>query len=378
MWWVVAREAVRGGKVSSKSGFTTSGQLLLSKYPACYSPIPLTVSTVAKTLQLTTFPSIVFFSLLPPPNNPIRPSSSSSSSPRLQILTALSGPSTTSTSPTTILQLLSTSILPRTKPFLQRIKREKWQLKESRLLRLEQDKALRESERRDKERILASRRERAEKEKKEKEEMDRVKNMEEERVRRREISKKMKEQRTIWRKWAKANLVQEESSSDGIKAGKAIRVQLRLPQPTGSGSGSKPPARHVRVFPKEMNSTKPLFIWAETLLLDNDETATMTESDQARFTEMLDSNPGWANGNMQGADGSSEEGMERVRLWTTYPRKEVLLIDESDEVRGKEAWGVVLAGGGSLVMEIEGGAPAEKDGDENGAEDDDEVADEDE
>jgi hypothetical protein len=107
-------------------------------YTSLWTP-PLT--SVSQTLLITTYPSLTFVSLLPNPGY----------APTLRILTTLSGPPSTTTSTSSLIQCITTSILPRTSAFLNRLKRERHTLEESRHLRDEQDKAFKLAESRKRE-----------------------------------------------------------------------------------------------------------------------------------------------------------------------------------------------------------------------------------
>lgn len=247
---------------------------------------------VAQTLQVTTYPALTFVSLLPVQH---------SSTPRLSVLTTLQGPPSTATSTSTVLQTLTTSILPRTATFLARLRRERLALEETRHLREEQDRALREAERVDRERILAVR---------QKAEMERIQREREER----EAAAKAKafEDRRHWRRYARKHLLPPSSGP--------IRVAVRTPLNA---------ERNVWNFTPGP-STLPLFIYAETRLIP-------PEDDPASDPD------------------SPPEGYEHAwefRLVTSFPRKEIELLESG----GEDEWATVKNAGGALFAEkLEGG-----------------------
>ncbi|WVR09002.1 hypothetical protein IAU60_006062 [Kwoniella sp. DSM 27419] len=257
---------------------------------------------VSQTLLTTTYPSLTFLSLLPVPN---------SSTPKLAILSNLAGPPSTITSTTSIIQALTTTILPRVTPFLNRLKRERLSLEEARHLRAEQDRAFRDAERRDRERMQAQR---------QKEELERI---QKERAEREAQAKaNAVENRKVWRRYARKHLLPP--------AGGPVRVAIRTPLSSD---------RHIRQF-NPGPSTLPLFIYVETLLIPGDQGP---ESDP-------DTPP---------------EGYEHTydfSLVTSFPRKEI----DPTEVAGEEVWDLVQKGGGALFAEKkEGSTWGQVEGDED-------------
>ena len=194
------------------------------------------------------------------------------------------------------MQTLTTSILPRTSPFLARLKRERLTLEEARHLREEQDRAFREAERKDREKLQAAKqaeqlaltnKERSEREAAEK--ADRA------------------EKQRQWRRYARKHLLPPSRGP--------IRVALRTPISS---------ERVVRQF-EPGPSTLPLFLLAETLLI--------SASDSP--TEDPDSPP-------EGFDPEYD-----FRIVTAYPRKEIGRVENG----GEEVWKVVTAAGGALFAE---------------------------
>lgn len=256
----------------------------------------INLTAVSQTLLTTTYPSITFTSLLPPPVQ-----SQSSSTPKLSIITQISGPPSTTTSASSIIQTLTTSVLPRATPFLNRLKRERLTLEEARHLREEQDRAFKEAERRDGERMRAERQAK---------ELERTKA---ERAQR-EAEEKAKRisDRQEWRRYARKHLLPPSSGP--------IRVALRTP------FGAE---RNIRNFTPGP-STLPLFIYAETLLIPS--------------TDSPDTDPD-----------SPPPGYDHewdFQIVTTYPRRNV----DRTETEGEAIWETVKAAGGALVAEKEEGS----------------------
>ncbi|KAL1409028.1 UBX domain-containing protein 10 [Vanrija albida] len=247
---------------------------------------------VSQTLLTTTYPALTFASLLPAQN---------SSTPRLTILTTLQGEPSTSTSTSTIIQTITTSVLPRTNAFLARLRRDRFALEEARHLREEQDRALREAERKDRERLQAARAQA---------ELERVQRERAEREA--ELQAKALADRRQWRRYARKHLLPAAAGP--------MRVAVRTPLNA---------ERNIRNFaPGE--STLPLFIYTETLLIPPDD-------DPA---EDPDTPP---------------EGYVHAwgfRLVTSFPRKEIELLEGGAE----DAWATVKGAGGALFAEkIPGG-----------------------
>jgi FAS-associated factor 2 len=242
---------------------------------------------VAQTLLVTTYPALTFTSLLP---------GQSSSSPRLTILTMLSGPPSTATSTATVIQTITTAILPRTTAFLQRLRRERLALEEARHLREEQDRAFRKAERRDRQKLEAARQQ-AELERIQLERAERDAAVREQAVR----------DRAAWRRYARKHLLPASAGP--------IRVNLRTPLNAD---------RNVWQFAPGA-STLPLFLFAETRLIPAEDTPE-TDPD---------------------APPAGYEHAWGCRIVTAYPRHEIELV----ETGGEEVWAKVKAAGGALFVE---------------------------
>lgn len=243
---------------------------------------------VSQTLLTTTFPSLTFVSLLPP--------AAGSSAPHLSILTTLQGPPSTTTSSSAVLQTLTNSVLPRTSAYLGRLRRERAAIEESRHLREEQDRAFREAERKDREKMQAQRQAEA---------AERVRKEREAREAQRIVEDKAK--RIQWRRYARKHLLPPSQGP--------IRVALRTPL------GAE---RHMRQF-EPSAGTEVLFVWAETLLIPSNE----DEEDDP------DSPP------------VDFEPPSDFRIVTQYPRREI----ERTPVGGEAGWETIKAAGGALFAE---------------------------
>lgn len=278
---------------------------------------------VSQTLQTTTYPALSFFSLMPIGSS----SGSSSSNSKFTILTTVQGSPSTTTSAPALIQLITNTIIPRTRPFLNRLRRERQALEESRRVREEQDRILAETERRDRDKILAIRRENETRARREREAEESARAAEEAERMERERSERLKRDMRAWRGYAKRHLLPREATAEEVKAKTAIRVQIRLPQGMAAG-------RNVRAISLD-STARDVYIWAETLLLDDDEGDASLP-------------PGFS------ADYPPRADMPHLTLYTAYPRQEV-----SIDAHG---WQVIRDAGASLVMEL---APGEKDKDED-------------
>ncbi|WWC91137.1 uncharacterized protein L201_006078 [Kwoniella dendrophila CBS 6074] len=289
---------------------------------------------VAQTLLITTYPSITFLSLLPVPN---------SSTPKLTILSTLSGSPSTTTSSSNIIQTLTTTILPRVTPFLNRLKRERLTIEESRHLRAEQDKAFKEAEKRDREKAeLAKQKLQLEKIQKERE----------------EAAKKEKElyiqNKKIWRRYARKHLLPSLSSSSSSlgetgEEGETIKVAIRTPLSS---------ERHIKSFKlNDKSSTLELFIFIETLLIPKED---LPENDPDQPPTSFE---------------NSEDLNWEFQIVTSFPRKEI----EPTSIKGEEYWKIIKQSGGALFVERKSGSSwglKESKASINGGEEDEESDDE--
>lgn len=246
--------------------------------------------------------------------------SSGTSNSKFTILTTVQGPPSTTTSAPALIQLITNTIVPRTRPFLNRLRRERQALEEARRVRDEQDRILAESERRDRDKILKIRRDNEARAKREREEAEAREREAEEMQAVQARATELKEQMRSWRCYVRQHLPAEPSAEE-VKAKRAVRVQIRLPNGMGS-------ARNVRAFSVDESTARDVYLWAETLLLDPTETSPGTVP------------PGFSH------DYPPRSDIPHMALFTAYPRKAV-----SPDAQG---WQVIQQAGGSLVMEIEG------------------------
>lgn len=243
---------------------------------------------------------------------------SGSSNSKFTILTTVQGPPSTTTSAPALIQMITNTIVPRTRPFLNRLRRERQALEEARRVRDEQDRILAESERRDRDKILKIRRENEERAKREREEAEQRQREAEELQAAQARAAELKEQMRQWRLYVRQHLAPEPSPEE-IKAKRAVRVQIRLPNALGS-------ARNVRAFPVDC-SARDVYLWAETLLLVPSDSG--SGSIPSGFSD----------------DYPPRADIPHMALFTAYPRKAV--------TADAQGWQVIQQAGGSLVMELE-------------------------
>ncbi|TFK37067.1 hypothetical protein BDQ12DRAFT_221041 [Crucibulum laeve] len=199
--------------------------------------------SAAEKLQATTYPFVAFIALQPR-RSPASSSSSRPSSPTLTVLSRHQGrcvPATGPTSAATLVDHLERQVLPRVKPFLERIRASQRERERDRMLREEQDRAFHDAARRDKQRIEAKMAaERAQIEATRKAEEDALAEQ-----RRRETeaenTKKREATRMDWRRWTRRAVVGPEYSDPKT----SLRVAIRLP------SGG----RVIRSFPPSATLT---------------------------------------------------------------------------------------------------------------------------
>ncbi|RDB26785.1 UBX domain-containing protein 3 [Hypsizygus marmoreus] len=178
--------------------------------------------SAAEKLQATTYPFVAFLALQPR-RNPLSSSSSrtAASPPSLTVLSRHQGPSISGgpTSAQTLSQHLTNQVLPRVTPYLERMHTAQRERERDRLLREEQDRAFRDSARRDRERIEARMEE-------ERRGRDRRRAEEEEEQRRqmRELERKRREDKRVeWSRWGRRVLAGKREPAKGM------RVAVRLP-----------------------------------------------------------------------------------------------------------------------------------------------------
>ena len=168
-------------------------------------------------------------------------------------------------------------------------------------MREEQDRAFREAEKRDREKMQVQR---------QKEELARIQQERSEREERKKIQQI--EKRRIWRRYARKHLLPPCSGP--------LRIAIRTPFSA---------ERNIRQFTPS-SSTLPLFIYAETLLIPP-----IDLPEQDPDTPPDEYEPEWD-----------------FRIVTTYPRREIMRVESGGEVQ----WEVVKNAGGALFVEkVEGG-----------------------
>ncbi|KAL8283889.1 hypothetical protein RQP46_005321 [Phenoliferia psychrophenolica] len=265
---------------------------------------------VSRTLRPLSYPSISFISLQPSPRAP------SSSSPQMSILTRHEGYPTSSTSAHALLTALTTLVLPRSTPFLSRLRAQDASRKAERRIREEQDRAYESAARKDTERVLKRR----------KEEEDRIRNERREKEEEGEKNAREEERRRVrerageWRAWQRGVLENEGEA----KEGEGVRVGVRL------GDGR----RIVRSF-RDDDKVERVYAWVECALGEKVDNLATSSSSSSSTTSTKKKAP------------VAYEHIYEFRLATTFPR-EVLEVDGSakdDHIKSK------LKGGVNLVVE---------------------------
>ena len=189
---------VWGGDVRDRDGYQGTS----TSCPVSDPSNPL--SPAALKLDATTYPFVAFVSLYARLGKP----------DALTVITRHCGPSTTFTSASALSTHIQNTILPRVAPVLNRKRAEIRTRTAERELRAEQDRAFKEAQRKDYERIAKRR----EEERKRKEEEERVQREAAERHKR-------KEERIHWRRFARRVVVPKEVP--GSKS--AVRIGVRFP-----------------------------------------------------------------------------------------------------------------------------------------------------
>lgn len=284
-----------GGDIRDKEAWSSE---LHSLGPVEASILKTYPNLAAHKLHATTYPFIAF-AALQPQRSPA-PGASSSSSPVMTILSRHAGIDATSTDK--ILAHLADALIPRVKPFLDRLKTEERRREQERFMRAEQDRAYREAMNRDKERIERKIREEKEAQRRAEEdrarEEKRLKAEEEEMKRKEEWGRKRMEWRRYLRWMSKAN--------PAPPAG--LRIGIRMPDGT----------RGVRIF-NPRDSLTSLYGFVDThfipLELPMGEDPTSPPSSSSR---------GEAAVHEEIARSSlPPEQWWKFRLSTSYPRREI-------------------------------------------------------
>lgn len=253
-------------------------------------------------LSATTFPFVAFIALHPRSGS--RTASGPSSPPQLCVLSRHEGSPTSVTSATTLHNHITNTLLPRVTPILTRVKNEIRLRKQEQELIAQQDRAYKEAERRDREKLE---RRQAEERRKQEEEAELR------RLEREKISKA--EQREAWRLWKRKTLPAEPTASE-----KAIRIVVRMP------NGERLTKRF-----RPTESVEDLYAAVDVCFLSRDEDATAPSIAPVGYTHEYE-----------------------FCLATSYPRKEIEL---SSETLGSVD---ILKGGGNLVVEMKAGLGLEE------------------
>ncbi|BGP34691.1 UBX domain-containing protein 10 [Rhodotorula toruloides] len=211
---------------------------------------------VGQTLSYIALPFVAFISLQPsaPPGVSTNPSTASTASPRLRLISRLEP---TPSNPLTAVSLhahIMTSVLPRSKPFLVRLKTQKAQREADRRAREDAERRVLENARRDEEKVMAVRRREEERKRAEAAEREKRKREAREREEKERIAALARE----WRSWKRAELRRRgEPAADQPGA---VRVAVRL------GSGK----RVMRTF-AAADGTEDVYAWVECELEEGEE-----------------------------------------------------------------------------------------------------------
>jgi FAS-associated factor 2 len=290
--------------------------------------------SAAQKLQATTYPFVAFLSLQPRRGSSAR----STSSPTLTILSRHQGPATDNgpTSAERLCDHLERQLVPRAKPFLDRIHATRLERLRERRLREEQERAHAEAMRKDKERIEAKIAE-VEAARLAKEAEAAAKREEEaEDVRRAEWA----DTKMAWRRYARARMVPPEPSVGQGRG--STRVMVRLPDGT----------RLVRTFGADADLTA-LYAYVDAAFIPS----SMHKGGDPREPPV-----GIAEGEAGVVEQVSLRGSADAfwgfHLAFGFPRREVPWMPgkKIDSVEG-------FRGGGPLVVElVDQGAPRRKSG----------------
>ena len=322
--------AVWGGDVRDTEAWSGTP---LSTFPQ-YHIIDVSVSEASEKLQATTYPFVAFVALQPRRSPSGNSGPQNTSSPTLTILSRHQGrpvPSSGPTSAASLVSHLERHVLPRVMPFLDVLKAAEKERQLERQLRDEQDRAYRESAKRDKERIEAKMR-------KEREDADEKRRQEEEAKKekeKRELEvqerRKREEERMLWRRWIRRQLLSAGPNREGEGP---LRIAIRLPD------GS----RAVRKFKPDASLTT-LYAFVDSQLipshLPEDKDPLVLPS--GSFHGPLES---CVERKIASLSGRANEWWG-FHVMNAYPRKE---IDWAANVRLGDA--ECLKGGGQVVVEL--------------------------
>ncbi|KZP27714.1 hypothetical protein FIBSPDRAFT_917855 [Athelia psychrophila] len=302
--------------------------------------------SAAQKLQATTYPFVAFLALQPRRGS--RAPSTSSSPPTLTVLSRHQGRSVPATAPTsaeTLSNHLSSQLLPRVTPFLERLRNAARERERDRTLREEQDRAFQDTARRDRERIEAkiaqSERENLEAARRVEDARQTEQRQEQERLE----SERLAVIRMEWRRWARKSLVTPEAAK-GTPG--AIRIAVRLPDGDG---------RTIRQFAPS-DSLTGLYAYVDSQLIPSHFPASADPSAPPLGTPIDEESL------VRQSIGATE--WWGFRLFLAYPRKELAWKSHTRLVDIAE-----LKGGAQIVVERGGSHSSSRATSPNGGEDDD-------
>ncbi|BGP27014.1 ubxdomain containing protein [Rhodotorula toruloides] len=225
---------------------------------------------VGQTLSYIALPFVAFISLQPsaPPGVSTNPATASTSSPRLRLISRLEPSPSNPLTAASLHAHIMTSVLPRSKPFLSRLKTQKAQREADRRAREEAERRVLENARRDEERVLAVRRREEERKRAELAERERREKEAREKEEKERVAALAKE----WRSWKRTEL-QRRGEAAADQPG-AVRVAVRL------GSGK----RVMRTF-AAAEGTVEVYAWVECELEEGEEDAGAAPSPPAGYEQ---------------------------------------------------------------------------------------------
>jgi len=283
--------------------------------------------STAQKLQATTYP-FVAFTALQPRRSPS--SATSANSPMMTVLSRHAGLSSTTSEK--LLSHLQDQLVPRVKPFLDRLRNEGRRREDERRMREEQDRAYRDAMNRDKERI--ERKIREEEENRRKVEEERLAEQrrieaeqeEEERLRRWE------EKRMRWRRYMRRFMKEKEGRPAG---GTRVRLGIRLPD------GKRP----IHTFDAE-DSITSIYAFVDTHFIPGDLSYAEDPSFPPSSSSSSLQGESAVNNEISRYEGASESWWG-FKIALAYPRKEVSWR-QGAKIGSIEG----LEGGGQLVVEM--------------------------
>ncbi|WFD34483.1 UBX domain-containing protein 10 [Malassezia cuniculi] len=196
---------------------------------------------VATLLEASTYPFIAFISL-----QPRRSRTSTVITSKAAVLSRIEGSPQSYTSAGMLVSHINDVLLPRTLPYLERLRSERQRRDSERALMAEQDRAFEAAARRDAERVLQARTE-----------AQRAESLAREREKAAAAAVAEAQRATQWRRWAKKNLVPPEPFADAA----VIRLSIHVPD-----------GRNLQRRFKPTDTLESVYIFVETAAEVEEET----------------------------------------------------------------------------------------------------------